>query len=1499
VPGRRIARRVAIAAAGLVGLLAVILLAAVFVLQGKTLASLVRKVLPPMRGKIELESVRWKARALVDLLTDRPTPVVVEGLRITDAEGTVVLEAPRLEVKVRARSAIGGKIFLHDLAIGPGSLWRFAALKKSEDNGFLSAFQPAGETRPATPPPRPPGPPADPFVFQIVNASIDGLTAVFDFPAWGLELRNVKGPVWLTIDGDFVGWDGTGLDARDGGFLRILEEVLPFDHVLVNRVATTREWPDSIFLDVGAARTGRSTLKARGYFTEIYGYGYEREPNAGIDLHAEIAEAADALAAVARAHAIPGLRVSGPGAKVVLDLEQPFAKLAISAKISGLDVAFGEYRALGLGLRAQVVTEPLKLELEELAFGAPGGGRMAVQAELAGTSVKARLKFDRFTTTSYLPRPLHKLAAGKLSGRLGLAGDFGEDKRVSVNPVEISLRRAKVGKIPGSVRVRGHATASGERVATSGLSIEVPGASAHIKGEVQLARQLFQVGLRASTSDLPRLLGSLGMEPLARGAALSVEADGSFLAPRARGELVVRGIGMPGLPEVPELATRFRFEQGSLHVDSLTGQAFGGEFQGKGELQLFQGTLDRMLKSPVVSFQLAGRDVELATLMALGWAHGKISFEATADGPLDKLRARLHIPPGATLEVFGVPWELRGIEVEADAKSIAVRTARLARPGGAEVEVEGRMEFGGPMAWRVAIRDVALEGLPGLAAAGVPLSGRLSANLTATGTLPRPILAGDIALAGVQVRGTRLGNGELVIRQLGDAGINVSGNLFRRFDIDASVTYGADGTRVRGALAFDKLKLEELLPELADLGDGRGLATGRVTIDVRPDAPMLVEARLGELQISITRDALDRDGKPVPQRIWLRNAGELRAVMVGERIVLEEARLVTDGGEFKLQGQLAGPSVKGSLAGHLSLDLLQPFLRRQLSGLTGDLVVDLQVGGTTARPELAGRVAIARPVRIQPAGTAPEVLIPSGAVKLTSDSVQLSDLAVTIDDATLTLRGQARYDERFQPTSLELDATGEVSASVLETVASSAVSDASGRARIKARVSGTPAAPSINARIDLGEIELRLRALGRLVTLESGTVELTSKELVLRDVKTRIDDQGKLLIGAAGVRPGRIAIKQLAPTLELGRIDLPLKGERLTYRVPNSVEIDDLGFTLGLAGDLEEGLELRGEVLIMSGRYVQDFQVQNLVLSPRIAESSARPFYEDNELLAELGLDLRVRTVGDSFIVQNNLAPEIHVTIDLRVNGTLSEPRLAGNVRPTDGRFHIVGMRGEFELTPNVNYITFVETKSIASGETPELNLEATNLVTDSAGNARNVRMRIRGPIGQAAIELSGDGGLDRNQALLLLLAGRTSQDSNTFNSTQNPTLQSNLRTGTDMVGQITRDTVGNLVEPYIDDTLQLLTGRRINLRPTVGVDGFELKLIARATRNTDLKLSFLRGFQNQQRYRGEGSLWIRDYVSLRGFYQRLTLSPQQGISEDLDSFNLELGLDFPLRIGP
>lgn len=1471
------------------------------ILQGETLAKLVRRIMPPMQGTVELRAVTWRARALIDLLTDRPTPLLVEGLRVTDPEGAVVLDVPHLEVKVRPRSAMRGQIRLSDLVVSGPASWRFAAMRGQNgndgNNGFLSSFapRPRDEARQANTQAAPPG--AEPFVFEIRNAKLDGLTAVFDFPAWGLELRDIVAPASLLVDGDFVGWDVADLDARGGGFLRILADVLPFDRVWVNRVATTRDWPDRIFLDLKAARTGRSTLRGKGFFNEIYGYGYRREPEPGIDMQAEIEDAADALAAVVAARALPGVRIGGQKARVSLGLRDAFSRLRINADVSGLDVGLGAYQALALGLRASLLVDPLQASLEDFGFSPPGGGRFKLGATFENERLRARLRFERFVTDSYVPVGLRRLAAGRLDGQLAVAANLGEAKHVAVNSMSLTLTRARAGGLPRSARLAGQVSASAKEVSTSGLVLEVPGASAELRGEVQLARRLLALGLKASTSDLPRLLRSVGVAPLARGAALSVEVGGRLDAPEAHGEAVVHGIAAPALPEVPVARARFRLADGTLVVDSLTAQVAGGTIDGRGQLKIFAGTIARMLRSPVLSFRLEGREVDLYSLLAVGVVHGKLSFAATASGPLSKLRARLEVPPGSSVEVLGAEWDIAGIDVEVDAKTLVVRLARLERKTGARIEIAGQMTFGGAMTWKLAIRDVALEGLPGIAGNSVPVTGRLSADLEATGDLSRPRIVGSLRLADVVARGARLGDGSLTLSPAPDAGMAVTGSLFRRFEVDGSIAFGSAGPRAEVAVSFANLALQDLLPELAAMGDGRGIATGRVSVTWRPDAPLAVDARLSDLGISINREAIDQAGKRAPQRIWVRSSGPLHAALAGDRITLDPAKLVTDGGEFGLRGEMAGGLVAGSLSGHLNLDLLQPFLRRQVTKLTGDVAVDLNVSGPVARPIVEGKIAVGRPVRLQAVGFTSELVVPSGAVRLGRGFVELADLALTIDGATLKVEGSARFDQDFKPTTMDIEAAGEVSATVLEAVAPGAVSDTSGRARIRARLAGSLAAPTATGRVDLGGITLRLRDLGRQVKIESGAVELTNRELVIRDLRTRIDDQGKLLVGADGLRPGRIAIKSLFPKLEIGEVSVPLKGERLTYREPDSFEIDDLAMTVALTGNPQDGLRLGGEVLLMSGRYVNDFAVRGLVVSRRLREASFGSGGGEPSLLSAMALDLRVRTVGDSLVIQNNLAPEIHVLVDLRITGTPVAPRIAGSARPTDGRFHIIGLRGDFELVPNVNHITFVDTKSIAAGDTPELNLEATNLFTDSAGNDRVVRMRIRGPVNQAAIELSSDDGLDRNQALLLLVSGRTTNDLTRLGTTQNPTLGSNVRSGTELVGQLTRDTVSNFVEPYIDDTLQLLTGRKVNLRPTVGADGFELRLDARVTRKIDLELSMLRGFQDNQRYRAELNIWPVDYSSVRLFVEQLTFNEQPGITENATFGNLELMFEYPLRL--
>ncbi len=179
---------------------------------------------------------------------------------------------------------------------------------------------------------------------------------------------------------------------------------------------TTPEWSDDIFLDLAEADTGRSKLVGKGFFTGIYG----ATSVPGIKLHAEFAQAGDALTAVVAGGGlkIEGLTISGDDAGIKADLNDTFAALKVKAAFRGLDAKFDTYRALGIGFDLGFDAGAGKVDVNDFAFGAPGGGKMRLGAKLDinTMALDANLAFTDFHTESYVPPELRAMAGGKLHG---------------------------------------------------------------------------------------------------------------------------------------------------------------------------------------------------------------------------------------------------------------------------------------------------------------------------------------------------------------------------------------------------------------------------------------------------------------------------------------------------------------------------------------------------------------------------------------------------------------------------------------------------------------------------------------------------------------------------------------------------------------------------------------------------------------------------------------------------------------------------------------------------------------------------------------------------------------------------------------------------------------------------------------------------------------------------------------------------------------------------
>jgi len=1513
----RIGKVVAVVFGGLTALVAVAVLGASVVLQGPRLGAIIQRALPENRGKLEIGGVGWSLRALADLITDVPTPITLDGLRIIDPEGTVVLDVPHLEARIKLRTLMAGSFSIHDLKVGK-AVWRFAAMNGGAGAiGFLAALEPK-----TPPPPRPPGAPREAkgagSFFHIVNADLTDLNAIFDFPgAWGLELRHARAAASLiqsTVDPlhPIFGFDAGPIVAAGGGWLRIMDDnLLPFDKVVINRIATTPEHPDDIFLDLREGRTGKTVLLGKGFFTGIYG----ATSVPGADLHVDFHDAADAFNQVIAGKKIEGLILSGADAHAEADLHGTFAALKISARFAGLDVAYAPYRALGLGLGLTFDGQTMKVDVQDLHFAAPGGGQARLGARFDANQMKlaADLRLSALTTDSYLPPGLQPLGGGHLSGRLHADANLAPTgPSVAIRGLDLSLDRRRAGGLPRSIRLHGDAAGSSSRVKTTGLTVEIPGATATAVGEVKLSRQVVALALSLVATDLARVLESLGLPALGKSAHIAARIDGAIASPHASGDATVLGLALGGDRVLPELRAKFGLDAGLARLDAASTNFFGGSLRARGKVRLYERTTRRLLQAPIVNLELGLNEVDIGAASGSALVKGHLSLDARISGPTNHLSGTVRIPGREPIVVAGEAIRLGPVEAELVGQTVTIKQFRVERVAGGVLSIAGTAGVAGTggglertsLSLDVALDALSLTGLPMVAAAGLELKGSVGAKLHVGGTVARPLVDGVIRLVGIGAGGANLGDGQIEIRpddaaQLSGAPVGAlalvtRGELFdRRFVVDARVAQEAAGFAAHVTVEFSKLVLESLVPQLVALGDGKGLASGRVQVDIEPGHPLQADLVLSELWVSIARLSETTPGESTVERLELRATRPVSARVAGTRISLDDLSLATDGGDLHAQGVLEGRQLTGDLKGHLTLDLLQPFVHDYLDKVSGDIEVAVTAQGLVDQPVLRGSLVIHDPVHLRPKGFDTDVVLASGEISLDPRGAELRKLAIVVDGAKTELDGRLNLGAGFRPESVDAHLDGEVSARLLGYVGGEMLADAQGRARIKADVKGRLDNPVVNAWLGLGTITFRLRDTGTQVEVQSGVVEVTNDGVLLRNVRVLIDEQGKLVIGAAGIRPGRLELRRLVP-LELGRLDFPLHGEQLSYRSPGSYELDDLAFDLNLLGDLKDGFQLGGEVRIIAGRYVQDFKLSNLVLSPRVNESAVRPFYEGKPLLENLALDLTVRTVGDAFVVQNNIAPEIHIDVALHVGGTLSETTLAGDVRPTDGRFRIPVLRGDFDLVPNVNHVTFVETKSVADGDTPDIQIEAQNSVVDAAGVEHLVDMNIHGPVREMQIDLSTADGLDRSQTALLLLTGRTTTASDRQTS-QNPTIGANVSTGFDIAGQATRDTIANLMEPIIGDTFERWIGAQLRL--TVGPDGFEGRVVKRISRYTNFQLEALQGFQGTGRQTLQFDQWLRDYFTISLGAQRLVLPQQPGLNENPPvNASLELRWDFAIR---
>ncbi|KAF0182639.1 MAG: translocation/assembly module TamB domain-containing protein [Hyphomonadaceae bacterium] len=178
-----------------------------------------------------------------------------------------------------------------------------------------------------------------------------------------------------------------------------------------------------------------------------------------------------------------------------------------------------------------------------------------------------------------------------------------------------------------------------------------------------------------------------------------------------------------------------------------------------------------------------------------------------------------------------------------------------------------------------------------------------------------------------------------------------------------------------------------------------------------------------------------------------------------------------------------------------------------------------------------------------------------------------------------------------------------------------------------------------------------------------------------------------------------------------------------------------------------------------------------------------RPGEQDGETpgsprneVARASLDLRVRAPGRVFVRDRGLDSEW--SLDLRVRGTSTAPRLFGEARLIRGRFTLAGR------------VFDAQSGLIRFNGAPEEAL--INLAAEMSSPEITARIVLSGPVGDPAIELSSTPALPQDEILPQALFGRASQDLSALEAAQLATSLAQLagQASLDIAGAA-RDLVG------------------------------------------------------------------------------------------------------------
>ncbi|HEX3764232.1 MAG TPA: translocation/assembly module TamB domain-containing protein [Kofleriaceae bacterium] len=568
------------------------------------------------------------------------------------------------------------------------------------------------------------------------------------------------------------------------------------------------------------------------------------------------------------------------------------------------------------------------------------------------------------------------------------------------------------------------------------------------------------------------------------------------------------------------------------------------------------------------------------------------------------------------------------------------------------------------------------------------------------------------------------------------------------------------------------------------------------------------------------------------------------------------AVLETPAGDIAIEGHANRTSVDVTASGPLDLGKLRVLLDPWFDYVAGRVRLAARLSGQFDHPEVTAEIDLdpdqiwtrneaerqarrdaaagrgahreapilpdEKPVVLRPIGSDTVLTAPRGLIKLANGAIGFTDVLVQVkDDRHSDEQGDLKIAGNIAlkgatPVGWSLLLSGRLAGKMLQIALPNLVAFADGLIDIddQLRLTGTGPQPAVQGSLLFDKqnpLSLIPRGARRELTFRDGKIDIDTS-----------DDQRTYTVEISGVA-GTLddgKLNNITGTVKIQNNELTsaafrLSADSLPFRIPQTLDLvlsaSDVRVTLD---DKAAPWRVKGTLRVIDGAYLRNFEITDRIQAIGLNIAPTKPIWDENPALGSAELDLKL-DVG-LFAVKSNVATIQFQGDNLHIGGSPRDPRLTGQIRVTQGEFHIPGARASFNRT--TGSVDFAENQPASN---PELHVTSDADYRDLSGQDHVITATISGTLQQLSWDLKTSTGYNKSQTLSLLVLGRSPDQLRRSLGDQNigtdPTrIDPTTNPSQGFADQIVKDLAGDWVSDLLGSSLTKLTGLDV-LRIEIG----------------------------------------------------------------------------------